>query len=238
MISLRVYVAVRPPPCHAASPVPAYWRTQHLRLRVRGAKQRAVRKSMEGGITTASAARVCAGGDGGERKSSVSMTIDRGLNVFEPLSCIVLKPFSVWLHNRPQQFFGVTTHLNRFNPFKLTTGNLCFFMKTIQRGWVEPTDPNEGGGGSVEDSCLRLGAALGRHSSLLPKRCLTDCRFRTSDPFDCDTVSKTRKTRLHEPTFGTECASSPQITGDGVEQRACTKRVCLVPRPRITALTH
>ena len=113
------------------------------------------------------------------------MTIDRGLNVFEPLSCIVLKPFSVWLHNRPQQFFGVTTHLNRFNFFKLTTGNLCFFMKTIQRGWVEPTDPNEGGGGSVEDSCLRLGAALGRHSSLLPKRCLTDCRFRTSDPFDC-----------------------------------------------------
>ena len=92
-------------------------------------------QSMEGGgITTASAARVCAGGDGEDRKSSVSMTIDRGLNVLEPLSCIVLKPFSVWLHNRPQQFFGVTTHLNRVNSFKRTTGNLCLCYEKQFRG--------------------------------------------------------------------------------------------------------
>ena len=168
MISLRVFVAVRSPPCHAASPVPAYWRTQRLRLRVRGAKQRAVRKSVEGGgITTASAARVCAGGDGEDRKSSVSMTIDRGLNVLEPLSCIVLKPFSVWLHNRPQQFFGVTTHLNRVNSFKRTTGNLCLCYEKQFRGdgsyrRIQTTKEEE------EVSKTRVlddSGALGRHST-------------------------------------------------------------------------
>jgi hypothetical protein len=128
----------------------------------------------------------------------------RGLNVFEPLSCIVLKSFSVWLHNRPQQFFGVTTHLNRVNCLKRTTGNLCLFMKTIQRGWVEPTDSKKRG--SVEDSRLRrLGHQGG--SSFAPKPTAVQI------PFNCPT----RKTQLHEKlTFGS--IMSTRQSAEGVEQ--------------------